>query len=258
MTAKSVLGTAAALIAGAALQRGLKNNLPVDELRARLGRMTMEQAARRGPRGERQPPQMAVTLDDKKCEPREIANHPFSNLIYVVTPDTLNGDTLRVYVHPEAAMEYIRDAQTRHKKSDSPARTKLARSSSEITSTTQPLTQGYYGAVGGYVSLHEHIDYAGAAWTFWADWGTIRDFRSVFCFLFWCQNINDLASSADVNVEYLDGSIPYLPYVILFENINLSGAQLWLWSGAAPGGPGLYPDLGIYGWNDVASSMRYY
>jgi hypothetical protein len=258
VTIKGILGAAAALTAGSALLRNLTDGVPVDELRARLGRMTMEQMSRRVPRGVRQPPQMAVTLDDKKAEPRDIAVHPFPNLIYVVTPDTMEENRLRVYVRPEAAMEYIKDVQARYKKPDEPTRTKVLRSSSDLSSTSQALTQGYYGAVGGYITLHEHGDYAGAAWTFWADWGTIRDFRRVFCFLWWCQNINDRASSADVNVDYIDPAIPQMAYAILFENINLGGAQLWLWSGSAPGGPGLYPNLGIYGWNDVASSLRYF
>jgi hypothetical protein len=258
MTGKGIFGAAAAIMAGAAVTRNLAEKMPVDELRARLGRMTMEQAARRSQRSERRPPQLATLLDDKKAEPREIATNPFPNLIYAVTPDTMSDNTLRVYTRPEAATEYLQDARRRFQKAEQPTRETTLRSPSESSVTRQALTQGYYGAVGGYVTLHEHVDYGGGAWTFWADWGTIRDFRSVFCFLWWCQNIDDRVSSADVNISYIDGTIPYLPYVILFENINLVGAQLWLWSGNAPGGPGLYPDLGIYGWNDVASSMRYY
>ena len=64
----------------------------------------------------------------------------------------------------------------------------------------------------------------------------------------------------DTNVAYIDGNIPHIPYIILFEHIELKGQQLWLYNSIANGAeaPGLYPDLGVFGWNDVASSMRYY
>jgi len=258
MTAKGILSAVAGAAAGAALSRNFGDTVPVDALRMRLGSMTMEQAARRRPREQRQPPKMAVTLDDKKADPRDIAHHPFPHLIYVVTPETMDDETLRVYIRAEAAMEYIKDVQARHRKAEQPSENKVLRSPSALSTMSQGLTQGYYGTVGGYVTLHEHVNYGGAAWTFWADWGTIRDFRSVFCFLWWCQNIDNQVSSVDVNIDYIDPAIPQMAYVILFANPNLGGAQLWLWSGSAPGGPGLYPDLGIYGWNDVASSMRYF
>ena len=97
----------------------------------------------------------------------------------------------------------------------------------------------------------------GWGWTFLASWGSIYDFRYVFPPF--TTNINDRASSVNaINIYYADPSIPYFPYVILFEHINKGGAQLWLHPRGVPQGIGFHPRLSDFGWNDVASSMRYY
>lgn len=222
------------------------------EARRALGelgrRLAVRHVSRRKKLGEIAPPAMSVLLDGKSVEPRQLVWHPCPTLQYVVTPDTMAEDTLRVFTQPAAAAEYVQDVQQRYAREKGVPRAVASAPGGRRLRATQ----GYHGPVGGYIELFEHIDYGGSRWTFWADWGTQRDFRRVY----W--NINDRVSSADCYVDYIDGNVPYDAFVILFEHINLGGNQLWLWSGAAPGGPGKYPDLGSYGWNDLASSLRYY
>lgn len=120
------------------------------------------------------------------------------------------------------------------------------------------MTMGLFGEVGGYVNLHEHVNFGGAQWTFWADWGTIRDFTRVYCWLWFCTNINDRVSSVDVNINYKDGTIPQQAFVVLFQDVQLGGASINLHSTTVtPAGPGMFDDLGLFGFNDLASSMRY-
>lgn len=279
MAARGTFGFAAGLVAGAVAGRArpiAEDALPLtlDEARVALGRNAMARAARRQPPQELQPPQMPVLLDGKEVEPWDVAHHPAPVVQYVVSPDTYTEGVLQTFLRPEAAAEYIADVRERFQRErlnapkfassgalrDTNGSADAGKSSqpSEIGTTRQALAPGYYGDVGGYVDLFEHVNYQGARWTFWADWGSQNDFRRVFCFLWWCTNMNDRVSSADLYINYLDPAIPYLPYVILFEHINKGGKQLWLWPGAAPDGPGLYNDLGLFGWNDIASSMRYY
>ena len=73
------------------------------------------------------------------------------------------------------------------------------------------------------------------------------------------SSINDKISSVNAsNLRYVDPAVTQSPFVILFEHINRGGAQLWLHSRGGPEGVGYYRNLGVFGWNDMASSMRYY
>ncbi|RKF24555.1 hypothetical protein [Micromonospora globbae] len=254
-TRRAFGGIAAGLAAGALLGAG--------QSLSGARRATAAPTAPAGPKAEIQPPQLPIRLDGRKVEPRNLARHAHEPLRYVVTPDTFRDGELQVFRRPEAANEYVADVQQRFTRASLGPRsrpappTQPARAPEAAGDYTTNAGIGYYGPVGGMVVLHEHWHYQGGKWQFNADWGSQRDFRSVFCFL-WCSNINDKVSSVDTNVSYIDGNIPYIPYTILFEHIELQGQQLWLYNGNGVDGPGLYPDLGVFGWNDVASSMRYY
>jgi hypothetical protein len=111
--------------------------------------------------------------------------------------------------------------------------------------------------LGGYVNLHEHIDYGGATWAFYPSWGAIPDFRRVYPTLWWFTNINDRVSSIDVNVNAdPPGTVAW---VILYRDINFGGDQLWTSSSYSydDGGGGMRRNLVSIGWNDAASSLRY-
>ena len=216
---------------------------------------------------ELQPPSMSVMLDGKKVEPKQVAYHPSQSLNYIVSPVTYREGTLQVFARPEAAAEYL--ATVDRIMVDEPHLLKIPRDkdlgndhrgvlrAAKLSVGRSALTAGYYGTVAGDVDLYEHDDFGGWGWTFLASWGSINDFRWVFPPFY--TNINDRVSAVNaINIYYADPNIPYLPYVILFEHINKGGAQLWLHPRGGPQGIGFYPRLGDLGWNDVASSMRYY
>ncbi|WP_189049895.1 hypothetical protein [Micromonospora sonchi] len=261
-TRRAFGGIAAGLAAGAILGAG--------EMASAKRAMAAAATKPPVPKAKIQPPQLPVRLDGRKVEPRDLTRHAAEPLRYVVSPDTFRDDELQVFRRAEAANEYVADVQRRFPRTDAASRTLSAPTRTEgptLTEGPKPngdvgvmATKGYWGDVAGYVHLFEHSQYRGAKWDFRVDWGTQRDFRSVFCILWACSNISDKVSSVDTNVAYLDGNIPHIPYTILFEHIELKGQQLWLYNSIGNGAeaPGLYPDLGILGWNDVASSMRYY
>lgn len=240
----------------------------IDAVRAAMKRHRSNDS-RRHAEGIITAPRIRVELDGKVVESRDFVYRSGPNLCYVVTPDTSRDETLRVFTNPDGAAEYVADTFTRLAQNSYDTATKVdsrvrsrgnrpAADGSELATTSQALTKGYHGLVGGYVDLYEHVGFTGAKWYFDVGWGTIRDFRKVYPTLWWHTNIDNKVSSVDVNIAYADGNIRENAYVILFEEPNLRGSQLWLWSGAAQIGPGMYDDLGVYGWNDVASSMRYY
>lgn len=225
--------------------------------------------SRRKSSAELQPPRLPVLLDGRSVEPKHVAHHPAPVRYYITSPDTYREGVLHVFLRAEAAAEYLADVGQRSLKEPNrpeagpkpgPSRhTEEARlpAAGTLRSRRAAPTQGYYGPVGGDVDLYEDIDFGGWAWTFLASWGSINDFRWVFPPFY--TNINDRVSSANViNIYYADPNVQELPYVILFEHINKGGAQLWLYPRGGPQGNGFYPNLGDFGWNDVASSMRYY
>jgi hypothetical protein len=264
VSTERILGLAVAFVAGALLSRSRSDGTDslaaeLEEVRLALARSAMDRAARTRPERRPKIPQLPVLLDGRSVEPSDLAKYPSSPLKYVVSPDTYKDGALRVFLRPEVADEYIADVRERFQRPQFVAREVRPESEEVGRSATRIVPRrGYYGDVGGYVNLYEDINYGGSEWTFWARWGSQRDFRSVFCVLWWCSNISDRVSSVDTNISYLDGTIPHIPYTILFENINLGGQQLWLFNGMGTNGPGLYEDLGLFGWDDVASSMRYF
>jgi hypothetical protein len=184
-------------------------------------------------------PQVDTTLDGEPIDPRQLVLHP-GPLDFVVSEEA--GGPLRAFSRFEPFADHMTSLVDGSPQSRADART-----------VPQPaLSNGVYG----YLNLFRDANYGGTRWTFQADWGPINDFRRVFCVLWWCQDINDRISSAQLEVSSLTQPAAW---VVLCSDINLGGNRMWLSSVHAEhtDAPGYYPDLGMYGWSDVASSMFY-
>jgi hypothetical protein len=88
--------------------------------------------------------------------------------------------------------------------------------------------------------MFQDINYGGDWWWMWAN-GTEHDMRLVErgCFLWWCSDWNDTISSMAATDTK----------VIYWSDINFAGSTLTVYPYIA------VPDLRVYGWNDVISSV---
>lgn len=189
-------------------------------------------------------PKRAIRLDGEIANPHVVQKFDGKPLYYVLDKTAFGGGEVSVFSTVEQAKQYRQ----------------LGEGSKQAESSIKADGQAGLapGTTGGYVTLHEHIDYGGAAWTFWANWGSIPDFRKVFPVLWWTTNINDRVSSIDTNI--VANPAGTIVWTVLYQHINFQGSQLWISNADIQWfeeGPGLVRDLSIVGWNDVASSMSY-
>jgi hypothetical protein len=183
-------------------------------------------------------PRRPIRLDGDSCQPRIVQKFDGHPLYWVLDKTALEGGEVSVFTRPDHAKQF-RDSLPRAPE-DAPS------SKNEIGVSAQALTAGV--TLSGYVVLHEHINFGGDSWLFWAGWGNIPDFTRVYPPLGY--SINDLVSSVDTNIRANPPGV--LPWTVLHEHINFAGSQLWI-----PNDIGLVDDLRVHGWNDIASSMSY-
>jgi hypothetical protein len=180
-------------------------------------------------------PEVPIEIDGVSAEPQEIKNYDGRPLYYVVDQKSRQDEVLlRVFSTEDKLHERLREsAQDEAARSDRTGRT----FSGEAAPPEIP---------SGF-TLWQHVGYGGDSVTFDYE-ENVPDFRSVDCFLWWCDNWNDRASSVGVPVNLGE---PQPNYYILHEHINYQGSQLWIPAGW------FYEDLVRLGWNDRASSLSY-
>ena len=209
------------------LSRTLKSRVDnsrsaITKLRSSLDKSMM---ARRRPPGELQPPRLDIELDGKRVDPRDVAFHPAYTIYYIVSQGTFTQGVLQTFLRPEAAKEYLASCRAERAGSDEDTNVRKVSAVAPPAAsdgTVQTYANGYYGPVRGDLDLYDLTNYRGRTWWFNVSWGSINDFRYVYPPF--TTNINDRVSSAAViNVSYVDPTIPYTPYVILFEHINKGG-----------------------------------
>jgi len=185
-----------------------------------------------------------IMLDNISAPPDKVKEFDGQPLYYVMDKQALADGVLQVFTTPEKAQEYRNQAIANLKKS----------TSQESVNSQVRMAAGAYFA--GSVDLYEHIYFQGNKWHFEGEWGYIPDFRYVNCFLWWCANINDKVSSLMTNIWSNIPGWRWPVYTVLYEHINYNrnqvGSEFWA------DNPATYPDLSIYGWNDIASSMLYF
>lgn len=196
-------------------------------------------------------PSLPIKLNGKSAAAESVKDFDGKPLIYVIDDAANAGEVLPVFSVPEKAMAYIAGSTGKSKAT--------ARGSYSLNTGSTP--QQVADLIGGAVFLFEHINYVGAKWDFYAGTtgypshnpgqGNVSDFRSVFCFLWWCQNINDKVSSVQNQSEVWAYVRPQRSFAVLHEHINFQGSQLWVPERR------LIPSLVPFGWNDRASSLSY-
>jgi hypothetical protein len=187
-------------------------------------------------------PKRSIRLDGEIAKPRAVQAFDGMPLYYILDKAAFGGGEIAVFSTADQAGQYRERSSNKVELSDHRA----AQVNLDAANT------------GGYVTLHENADYGGASWTFWARWGNIPDFRKVFPVLWWTTNINDRVSSVDTNIVANPAGTKV--WTVLYQHINFEGSQLWISNDDLQWfeeGPGLVRDLGILGWNDIASSMSY-
>jgi hypothetical protein len=188
-----------------------------------------------------------ILLDGESSPPSSVQRFDGQPLYYVLDRDARDGGKVKVFTRQEDLLEYTQ-AASMLPYGHAELNERIGRSSQALT---QDVT--FYG----YVDLFEHIDYVGARWRFHPNWGAIPDFTRVYPTLWWSTNINDKVSSMDVNVKAdPPGTIAW---VVLFDDINFGGNQLWTSDSESydDGGGGLRRNFVNIGWNDIASSLAY-
>ena len=165
-------------------------------------------------------PGIPISIDDNKANPGDVRDFMGKPLHTVLDPDALEGKLLRIFSDKEKAESYCLETVAR-------------------MNPHNPPPPG-----GGYLDLYEHDWFGGCGWRFLESDFNIGDFTKYWgCgFLWWgWKNLNDITTSVDC---YTSGR----SVVVLAEHINLGGSWLWIPS------PSWITNLGIYGWNDIASS----
>jgi len=196
-------------------------------------------------------PSLPIKLNGKSAAAESVKDFDGKPLIYVIDDGANAGDVLPVFSVPEKAMAYIAGAPGKPKAT--------ARGGFSLNTGSTP--QQVADLIGGAVFLFENSNFGGAKWDFYAGTtgypshnpgqGNVSDFRSVFCFLWWCQNINDRVSSVQNQSEVWAYVRPQRSFAVLHEHINFQGSQLWVPERR------LIPDLIPFGWGDRASSLSY-
>jgi hypothetical protein len=164
-------------------------------------------------------------------------------LIYVLDRNYLDKGEVSIFTTPELAIEAT-GASRWPIEGQAPGQM-----------TRPSLASAQAVTLGGYVSLFKDINYGRAQWDFYPHWGTISDFRHVYGVFGY--SINDEVSSMDVNVHADPPGTE--AWVILYEDIDFAGEQLWTSDSVIydDGGPGMRADFDNIGWNDRASALAY-
>jgi hypothetical protein len=194
-------------------------------------------------------PRQMIRLDGDRCQPSIVQRFDGKPLYYILDRTAFESGEVSVFTRPEYAQQFRGGTVKASENASSADKETRVVSSQALTSGVK---------LGGYVVLHERINYGGAGWLFWASWGNIPDFRSVYPTLWWSTNINDRVSSVDTNIKA--NPVGVKPWTVLYQHINFQGAQLWISNDDVQffqEGPGLVRDLQLIGFNDVASSMSY-
>lgn len=191
-------------------------------------------------------PSCPVTLDGKSIHPENVKDFNGKPLYYVLDEPAAAGEVLPIFSVPEKAQRYCK--KTTPKKpllADNDASTALS-----THSQSKDVTEGdpFIGAA----RLYEHINFQGGLWDMYAMNGNVPDFRSVFCFLWWCQNISDRVSSVDNQCVAMAVYRPRRAFTVLHDNINFAGSELWIVERQK------IPSLVPLGWNDRASSVSFH
>jgi len=208
-------------------------------------------------------PELPVLLNGKRAAAESVKDFDGKPLYYLLDERARDGETLQVYTDSSKLSQALAAS------TDSAAKTKktspkgLAGAGSPIVLSTGSSPQQIANAIGGAVFMWENINFTGAMWQFGAGTtsgtsgqrgaghGVIPDFRSVLCFLWFCQNINDRVSSIQNQSQVWANVRPQRSFAVLHQHINFGGSMLFV--------PelGAFADLRAFGWNDNASSMSY-
>lgn len=183
-------------------------------------------------------PKVPTKIDGVQVEPQKVKDYDGKPLYYVVDPGKDAGqedDTLQVFSNEKKAREHARKTAA--------SRGRPAEAASDASAQSFcPVPLG-----SGRDQLYEHPCFGGKTVDFGHD-ENVPDFRRVKCFLWVCTNYNDKASSIVIPIRLGETQTRY---AILHEHINYGGSQLWIPRGF------VYDDLGVYGWNDRASSLSH-
>lgn len=165
-------------------------------------------------------PSMPITIDNSKASRGDVRDFIGKPLHTVIDPDALEGKLLHIFSDKDKAESYCRETVARMKPHNPPP------------------------PGGGYMDLYEDDSFGGCGWRFLERDFNIGNFTQYWgCgFLWWgWKNLNDTTTSVDC---YISGN----SVVVLAEHTYLGGSWLWI-----PGRCWI-PNLGVFGWNDVASS----
>jgi len=200
-------------------------------------------------------PTIPLKLDGRSVAPESVKDFDGKPLYYVLDEAGLAGDVLQVFSTPDKANKFL---------IRSLIKPKAVANMDQITVGTGSSPQDIANAIYGSVSLFEHINFGGAKWDFAASTsgndgqpnhpvgdGNIGDFRRVYCFLWWCQNIGGKVSSIQNNTDVYNYVLPQQSFVILHDNVNFGGSQL-----VVPA-RGAIENMVPIGWNDRAFSLSY-
>jgi hypothetical protein len=191
----------------------------------------------------RRTPRKGIRLDSERTEPSTVLRLTDRPLHYVIDKESTERDEVAIFTRLEDAQAHA-GATLARGPGGSSDESALA-SSSQVT-------------FSGYVELFEHINYQGANWTFWTNWGPIPDFTRVYPTLWWSTNINDRVSS--INVDVAADPPGTIAWAVLFTDIFFGGDSLWTsssYSYPPETGGGMRANLVDVGWNDRASSLAY-
>lgn len=209
-------------------------------------------------------PQLPLLLNGKRAAAESVKDFDGKPLYYVLDERAHDGESLQVYTDGSKAERAIAESGGGSDKSRAKKTPKgLAGAGSPIVLTPNSTAQQLADAIAGAIFLWEHVNFTGAMWRFnlgtvsgtssgrFAGDSPIRDFRSVLCFLWFCQNINDRVSSVSNQSQVWANVRPQRSFAVLHEHINFAGSMLFVPERAA------FADLSQFGWNDRASSLSY-
>ncbi len=171
-------------------------------------------------------PAVPIEIDGASVEPEEIKNYDGQPLYYVLDEKAKREGVLRVFTAAHKAQERLWES---------------------AEGGTKEAVASIGAASGTNITLWEHVGCTGQSVGL-EDGQNFPDFRKLNCFLWWCTNFNDKASS--VMVPWKLGTIQS-KYVVLHEHINYQGSQLKIARGL------IEDNLVPYGWNDRASSLSH-
>jgi hypothetical protein len=202
-------------------------------------------------------PALPIRLDGKKAAPESVKDFDGKALHYVLDEAAIAGETMSVFTTPEKAQAFIAGLAPRP--AGKAAKSAAARALITLTPSSTP--QQVADAIGGAVLLYKDINFAGAQWRFQAGFtgypqrgagdGPIRDFRSVYCFLWWCQNIDNAVSSIQNQIDTWADVKPQTALTVLHDLPGFGGSTLLVPQRAS------IASLVPLGWNDRVSSLSY-